>query len=103
MRRTAKPLALMSLAAVVAAGAAARADDAPATTSAAATESAAMPAAERPERGMHMSAVEARYGAPATRYPAVGQPAITRWDYPGFVVYFENDLVLHAVLISASG
>jgi hypothetical protein len=97
MRRIAKPLALWSLVAVLAAGAAARAEEAP--TAGAAT----MPAADRPERGMHMSAVEARFGAPATRYPAVGQPAITRWDYPGFVVYFENDLVLHAVVISASG
>jgi len=97
MRRIAKPLALWSLVAVLAASAAVRAEDAPAAGA------AAVPAADRPERGMHMSAVEARYGAPATRYPAVGQPAITRWDYPGFVVYFENDLVLHAVLISASG
>ena len=56
---------------------------------------------DRPERGMKMDAVESRYGAPATRYPAVGQPPITRWDYPGFVVFFENDLVLHAVVTGA--
>ena len=29
---------------------------------------------------------------------AVGQPPITRWDYPGFSVYFEHDRVLHTVV-----
>ncbi len=61
------------------------------------------PAGDRPENGMKMNAVEARYGAPTARYPAVGEPPITRWDYPGFVVYFENDLVLHAVVVTGSG
>ena len=56
------------------------------------------PAGEHPENGTPMNVVESRFGAPATRYPAVGTPPITRWDYPGFVVYFENDLVLHAVV-----
>jgi hypothetical protein len=59
--------------------------------------------AGRPERGARMSAIEARYGAPAERYPAVGQPPITRWDYPGFVVYFEYDRVIHAVLVGPAG
>jgi hypothetical protein len=59
--------------------------------------------AGRPARGARMSAIEARYGAPAERYPAVGQPPITRWDYPGFVVYFENDRVIHAVLVNPAG
>jgi len=57
-------------------------------------------AAGHPERGAHMAAVEQQFGAPATRYPAVGVPAITRWDYPTMVVYFENDLVLHTVLVN---
>jgi hypothetical protein len=57
------------------------------------------PAADRPARGAHMAAVEQRYGAPVTRYPAVGSPPIVRWDYPGMVVYFENDRVIHAVLV----
>jgi hypothetical protein len=63
------------------------------------------PAADagRPARGARMSAIEARYGAPAERYPAVGRPPITRWDYPGFVVYFENDRVIHAVLVNPAG
>jgi len=53
-----------------------------------------------PARGEHMPAVEQHFGAPVTRYPAVGVPAITRWDYPNMVVYFENDLVLHTVMLS---
>lgn len=27
----------------------------------------------------------------------MGQPPISRWSYPDFTVYFENDLVLHSV------
>ena len=55
--------------------------------------------AERPSRGMSMDKVEAKYGAPARRVEAVGAPPISRWEYPGFVVYFENNLVIHAVAI----
>lgn len=55
---------------------------------------------ERPARGMKKSEVEARYGAPATRHGAVGQPPIERWDYPGLIVFFEYDHVVHAVLAS---
>jgi len=54
-------------------------------------------AAERPARGSSMASVEARFGAPASRSGAVGQPPITRWDYADFVVYFEYDKVLHTV------
>jgi hypothetical protein len=58
----------------------------------------------RPARGMSMEKVEASFGAPTRRVPAVGggnaqQPPITRWEYPGFVVYFENNLVVHTVAI----
>jgi hypothetical protein len=53
-----------------------------------------------PARGMSMEKVEATYGAPSRRVPAVGEPPITRWEYPGFVVYFERQLVIHAVAIS---
>ena len=60
-------------------------------------------AGDHPERGMRMNLVETRFGAPASRYPAVGKPPISRWDYPGFVVYFENDLVLHAVVVTQAG
>ena len=50
-----------------------------------------------PTRGARMQAVESKFGAPSARHPAVGKPPITRWDYPGFSVFFENDLVLHSV------
>jgi hypothetical protein len=52
---------------------------------------------DRPARGMSMEKVEASFGSPARRVPAVGQPPITRWEYPGFVVYFEHNLVIHTV------
>jgi len=54
-------------------------------------------AVERPSRGMSKSAVEARFGQPASRHTAVGQPPISRWDYPGFSVFFEHEYVIHAV------
>ena len=70
---------------------------------AAAADELSMPqapaAVERPARGMSMKSVEARFGAPTKRYEAVGQPPITRWEYPGFVVYFEYQHVIHAVAI----
>lgn len=56
-------------------------------------------ASDRPSRGSTMATVQSRYGDPTSRHAAVGTPPITRWDYPQFSVYFENDLVLHAVLI----
>lgn len=58
-------------------------------------------AADRPSRGSTMAAVQGRYGEPTTRHDAVGNPPITRWDYPQFSVYFEHDRVLHAVLMKA--
>jgi hypothetical protein len=51
-----------------------------------------------PTRGMTMSQVAAQFGAPETKVPAVGKPPISRWEYPGFVVYFENDHVIHSVV-----
>lgn len=53
-----------------------------------------------PARGSTMQAVEAHFGAPTNKHPAVGKPAITRWDYPAFSVFFENDRVIHAVIIA---
>ena len=59
--------------------------------------------ADTPASGMSMETVEAKYGAPTRRVPAIGggtaaQPPITRWEYPGFVVYFEHNLVVHTVV-----
>ncbi len=53
---------------------------------------------ETPQRGSSMSAVEARFGAPANKSSPVGNPPITKWFYPNFVVVFEHDKVLHAVV-----
>ena len=55
---------------------------------------------ETPQRGSTMSAVEARFGAPANKSSPVGNPPITKWFYPNFVVVFENDKVLHAVVVA---
>jgi hypothetical protein len=52
---------------------------------------------DRPARGMSMDKVEAAYGAPTSRASPVGQPPITRWEYPGFTVYFEHQYVIHTV------
>ena len=52
---------------------------------------------QRPARGATMARVESTFGTPSGRHEAVGDPPITRWDYSGFVVYFEYDRVIHAV------
>ncbi|MGD8379868.1 MAG: hypothetical protein PVJ40_10750 [Gammaproteobacteria bacterium] len=51
-----------------------------------------------PERGMSMANVENIYGEPDRKFPAVGDPPITRWEYPDFIVYFEYDKVIHSVV-----
>jgi hypothetical protein len=55
---------------------------------------------ETPQRGSTMSAVEQKFGAPANKSGPVGNPPITKWFYPNFVVVFENDKVLHAVVVA---
>jgi hypothetical protein len=54
---------------------------------------------ETPQRGSTMTDVEAKFGAPANKSSPVGSPPITKWFYPNFVVVFENDKVLHAVVV----
>src|ERR1700722_19956249 len=51
-----------------------------------------------PSRGMSMSQVANKFGEPVTKVPAIGKPPISRWEYPGFVVYFEHDHVIHSVV-----
>lgn len=56
-----------------------------------------------PMRGEAQSTVLAHYGEPKLRHAPVGgsspaQPRITRWDYPGFSVFFENSHVIDAVV-----
>ncbi len=52
----------------------------------------------RPERGASTVSVESEYGAPVSKTPTVGDPPISRWDYPDFYVYFEYEHVIHTVL-----
>ena len=61
-------------------------------------EIATQTAEQRPARGVTMTTVESRFGAPSNRVGAVGEPPISRWEYPGFVVYFEHEHVIHAVV-----
>jgi hypothetical protein len=51
-----------------------------------------------PGRGMTMDQVATKFGAPVAKTPAVGKPPISRWEYPGFVVYFEHEHVIHSVV-----
>jgi hypothetical protein len=51
-----------------------------------------------PSRGMTMGQVASKFGDPLTKVAAVGSPPISRWEYSGFVVYFERDHVIHAVV-----
>jgi len=52
----------------------------------------------RPKNGDSMQAVEARFGPPDSTRDPVGEPPISRWDYPSFSVYFEFDKVLTSVV-----
>jgi hypothetical protein len=57
-----------------------------------------------PASGVTMSQVRAQFGNPLVEHPPVSasggpsQPPITRWDYAGFSVFFENDRVVHPVV-----
>ena len=51
-----------------------------------------------PRNGESKASIEAKFGTPAARKPAVGDPPISRWDYDRYSVYFEYNLVLYSVL-----
>ena len=60
-----------------------------------------------PARGLRAADVEARFGAPSERLERRGGqkrawPAIDRWVYPAFTVYFEHGRVIDAVANKAS-
>ena len=66
---------------------------------------AASPAAAggMPQRGESMSEVVEHFGQPSEKHAAVGgdaphHPPITRWDYPGYSVFFERRVVLDTVV-----
>ena len=50
-----------------------------------------------PVRGMSSSKVMAEYGEPEQKTAPVGEPPISRWDYPDFQVYFERATVITSV------
>ncbi|TCV97290.1 hypothetical protein EC912_101290 [Luteibacter rhizovicinus] len=61
-----------------------------------------------PKKGMSMADVERRYGAPVSKLDPRGggskqQPVINRWEYPGYIVYFERSHVVHTVLNTPAG
>jgi hypothetical protein len=53
---------------------------------------------ELPVNGQSKVTVEAKFGAPTQKLPAVGDPPISNWKYDQYSVYFEYDLVLFTVL-----
>ena len=53
--------------------------------------------AGKPTRGMTQERVQANFGAPQSTVAAIGDPPISRWEYAGFVVFFEYDKVIHSV------
>lgn len=48
-------------------------------------------------RGKKQEEVTAELGEPLGIQGPVGEPAITRWEYADFYVYFEYNRVLHTV------
>jgi hypothetical protein len=55
-------------------------------------------AVARPRSGVTMDRVIQDFGEPQQRLGPVGDPPISHWVYPEFVVYFEYDRVIHAVV-----
>ena len=51
-----------------------------------------------PTRGMTAASVESKFGTPDAKVAPVGDPPIARWEYSSFVVFFEYDRVIHAVV-----
>jgi len=56
-----------------------------------------------PHRGESMGEVVHQFGEPKTKLRPVGgetakHPPITRWEYAGFIVYFEHTHVIKAVV-----
>jgi hypothetical protein len=51
-----------------------------------------------PQAGQSKFQVRKRFGSPGQIEGPVGQPPITRWYYADFIVYFEQDRVIHTVV-----
>jgi len=50
-----------------------------------------------PARGQSQTRVLRQFGEPSSRVAAVGDPPISRWNYPSFIVYFEYSHVITTV------
>jgi hypothetical protein len=55
-----------------------------------------------PVNGESKADISTKFGSPAKKIAAVGDPPISRWDYAEYSVYFEHDLVLFTVLHSGA-
>ena len=55
-------------------------------------------AVKRPTNGMLMEQVLQEYGEPQQRLGPVGDPPISHWVYDDFIVYYEHQRVIHAVI-----
>ena len=63
-----------------------------------ASQGSALKDIPRPRTGMHRNAVHEQFGTPQAINGPVGEPPISRWYYPQFVVTFEHEHVIHTVL-----
>ena len=53
-----------------------------------------------PGRGMSMTEVIEKFGEPTSKEAEVGEPPITRWNYPNYNVIFEYQYVIHSLTIN---
>lgn len=51
-----------------------------------------------PAQGEKKGYVLKHFGEPEAVVAPTGTPPISRWDYSGYTVYFENDHVIHSVI-----
>lgn len=51
-----------------------------------------------PTKGTNKAQVKSQFGEPQKENPAKGKPPISSWEYAEFIVYFENDHVIHSVI-----
>lgn len=51
-----------------------------------------------PSLGMSKDYVQQQFGNPNSQRGPVGEPPISTWEYDAFTVYFEYNVVIHAVL-----
>ncbi|MCV6604965.1 MAG: hypothetical protein OIF34_06650 [Porticoccaceae bacterium] len=59
-------------------------------------------AMEKPRNGQTKEQVQDKFGEPLKQNGPVGDPPISSWEYSDYVVYFEHNRVLHAVLKSSA-